>query len=188
MAPFLLSSYSQKNSMRNLLLALLAFGLTPLAFAQGLPHATVQTLEGKSIDAATLTNDGKPMVVSFWATWCKPCISELNAIQDSYEELQKTTGVQLIAVSIDDARTSAKVGPFVAGQEWDYQVILDANSVLRRAMGVNNVPHTFLLNGKGEIVYQANKYVPGEEKHLFDAIRAAAAGGTAENAAGTSGH
>lgn len=174
--------------MRNLLLALLVFGLTPLAFAQGLPHATVQTMEGKSIDAATLTNDGKPLVVSFWATWCKPCISELNAIQDSYEELQKTTGVQLIAVSIDDARTSAKVGPFVAGQEWDYQVILDANSVLRRAMGVNNVPHTFLLNGKGEIVYQANKYVPGEEKHLFDAIRAAAAGGTADNAAGTSGH
>jgi peroxiredoxin len=132
-------------------------------------------LEYKTIDAASVTNDGKPMVVSFWATWCKPCISELNALSDYYEDLQKTTGVKVVAVSIDDARTSAKVGPFVAGQEWEYTVLLDPNSVLRRAMGVNNVPHTFLLNGKGQIVYQANKYVPGEEKHLMEAIRAAAA-------------
>jgi thiol-disulfide isomerase/thioredoxin len=171
MAPFLLSSYSQKNSMRNLLLALLAFGLTPLAFAQGLPHATVQTLEGKSIDAATLTNDGKPMVVSFWATWCKPCINELNAMAEHYEELHDETGVNLIAVSIDDSRTSPKVGPFVAGQGWDYTVVLDPNSDLRRAMGVNNVPHTFLLNAAGEVVWQANKYVPGEEEVLISEVR-----------------
>jgi peroxiredoxin len=167
----------------------LAFGLATSAFAQGLPHAQIQTLEYKTIDAASVTNDGKPMVVSFWATWCKPCISELNALSDYYEDLQKTTGVKVVAVSIDDARTSAKVGPFVAGQEWEYTVLLDPNSVLRRAMGVNNVPHTFLLNGKGEIVYQANKYVPGEEKHLMEAIRAAAAWESAETApAGTSNH
>jgi peroxiredoxin len=157
--------------MRNLLLALLAFGLTPLAFAQGLPHATVQTLEGKSIDAATLTNDGKPMVVSFWATWCKPCINELNAMAEHYEELRDETGVNLIAVSIDDSRTSPKVGPFVAGQGWDYTVVLDPNSDLRRAMGVNNVPHTFLLNAAGEVVWQANKYVPGEEEVLISEVR-----------------
>jgi len=109
-------------------------------------------------------------------------------LSDYYEDLQKTTGVKLVAVSIDDARTSAKVGPFVAGQEWEYTVLLDPNSVLRRAMGVNNVPHTFLLNGKGEIVYQANKYVPGEEKHLIEAIRAAAVGSSETTPAGTPNH
>jgi thiol-disulfide isomerase/thioredoxin len=118
-----------------------------------------------------LHQTGKPTIVSFWATWCKPCINELNSIAERYDELQEELGVTLIAVSIDDSRTSPKVGPFVAGQGWDYTVVLDPNSDLRRAMGVNNVPHTFLLNGAGEIVWQVNKYVPGEEEVLISEIR-----------------
>ena len=142
------------------------------SWAQIFPHAQVQTLQGKSLDAATVTNNGNPTIVSFWATWCKPCINELNAFADVYEALVEKTGVQLIAVSIDDPRTMGKVAPFVAGQEWEYTVWLDPNSTLRRAMGVNNVPHTFLFNGKGELVYQVNKYIPGEEKHLVEKVEA----------------
>jgi peroxiredoxin len=88
-----------------------------------------------------------------------------------YDDLHEETGVTLVAVSIDDSRTSPKDGPFVAGQGWDYTVVLDPNSDLRRAMGVNNVPHTFLLNGAGEVVWQANKYVPGEEEVLVAEVR-----------------
>ena len=54
---------------------------------------------------------------------------------------------------------------------WYYTVVIDPNSDLRRAMGVNNVPHTFLLNGAGEVVWQANKYVPGEEEVLVAEVR-----------------
>jgi peroxiredoxin len=90
---------------------------------------------------------------------------------EHYDDLHEETGVTLIAVSIDDARTSPKVAPFVAGQGWDYHVVLDPNSDVRRAMGVNNVPHTFLLNGAGEIVWQTNKYVPGEEAVLISEVR-----------------
>ena len=149
--------------------ALLAVGF--LAEAQPLPQIEVQTLGGAKVPIASLHQMGKPTIVSFWATWCKPCINELNSLAERYEELQEELGVTLVAVSIDDSRTSPKVGPFVAGQGWDYTVVLDPNSDLRRAMGVNNVPHTFLLNGAGEIVWQVNKYVPGEEEVLSAEIR-----------------
>ena len=149
--------------------ALLAVGF--LAEAQPLPQIQVQTLGGAKVPIASLHQTGKPTIVSFWATWCKPCINELNSLAERYDELQEELGVTLVAVSIDDSRTSPKVGPFVAGQGWDYTVVLDPNSDLRRAMGVNNVPHTFLLNGAGEIVWQVNKYVPGEEEVLIAEIR-----------------
>ena len=149
--------------------ALLAVGF--LAEAQPLPQIEVQTLGGAKVPIASLHQKGKPTIVSFWATWCKPCINELNSLAERYDELQEELGVTLVAVSIDDSRTSPKVGPFVAGQGWDYTVVLDPNSDLRRAMGVNNVPHTFLLNGAGEIVWQVNKYVPGEEEVLIAEIR-----------------
>ena len=149
--------------------ALLAVGF--LAKAQPLPQIEVQTLGGTKVPIASLHQTGKPTIVSFWATWCKPCINELNSLAERYDELQEELGVTLVAVSIDDSRTSPKVGPFVAGQGWDYTVVLDPNSDLRRAMGVNNVPHTFLLNGAGEIVWQVNKYVPGEEEVLIAEIR-----------------
>jgi len=149
--------------------ALLAVGF--LAEAQRLPQIEVQTLGGTKVPIASLHQTGKPTIISFWATWCKPCINELNSLAERYDELQEELGVTLVAVSIDDSRTSPKVGPFVAGQGWDYTVVLDPNSDLRRALGVNNVPHTFLLNGAGEIVWQVNKYVPGEEEVLISEIR-----------------
>jgi thiol-disulfide isomerase/thioredoxin len=134
---------------------------------QRMPSAMVQTLSGKKVDAATFNNDGKPIIVNFWATWCAPCKKELAAIADVYEDWQERTGVKLIAVSIDDARSMSRVAPYVNGQDWDYEVYLDPNHDLKRALNVNNVPHTFLINGAGEIVWQHNNYVPGDEKELF---------------------
>ena len=75
-----------------------------------------------------------------------------------YEDWQKETGVKLVAVSIDDVRNAAKVGPLVNGKAWTYDVYLDQNQDLKRALNVNNVPHTFLLNGNGEIGWHHNAY------------------------------
>jgi cytochrome c biogenesis protein CcmG, thiol:disulfide interchange protein DsbE len=156
---------------------LFLLALSTALWSQGLPKADIQNLQGQSFDAATLQNNDGPMIVSFWATWCKPCISELNAFHDYYLDLEET-GVRVLAISIDDARTMNKVAPFAAGQGWSYDVYLDPNSNLRRAMGVNNVPHTFLLDAKGTIVWQANKYVPDEEEELAHKVERLAAGET----------
>jgi cytochrome c biogenesis protein CcmG, thiol:disulfide interchange protein DsbE len=147
-----------------------------------LPAVTLQDLDMKKVSSADFANDGKPIIISFWATWCKPCIQELIAIQDEYEGLVEETGVKLIAISIDDARNAAKVRPFVEGRGWEYEIYLDVNQDFKRALSINNVPHTFLLDGNRKIVWDHNSYSPGDEEHLFELVRALAAGKPLESA------
>lgn len=146
---------------------------TAFCFSQdsrNLPNVKVKTLKGDAFNISEIDNDGGPIVISFWATWCKPCKKELNNIAEVYEDWQDETGVKLVAVSIDDSRSMAKVAPYVNSTDWDYEVYLDPNSDLKRAMGVSTVPHTFLLNDKKEIVWQHRGYVEGDEEKLYERI------------------
>ncbi len=141
-----------------------------------LPSVEVKTLDGKKINIKNLSNNGKPIIISFWATWCKPCVKELTAIAEVYEQWQKETGVKLVAVSVDDARSSAKVGPLVDGKAWEYEVLLDDNGDLKRAMNVNEVPHMFIINGNGEIVWQHTSFADGGELEVIQIIKKIIAG------------
>ncbi len=135
-----------------------------------LPSVNVKTLDGTTFNTQKIDNDGKPIVIAFWALWCKPCKKELDAYNELYEDWQEETGVKIIAVSIDDARSSSKVKPFVNGKGWEFDVLLDPNQEFKRAMSVNMIPHTFVLDGKGNIVYQHTSYYEGVEDELFDVI------------------
>ncbi|MBE2247512.1 MAG: TlpA family protein disulfide reductase [Candidatus Competibacteraceae bacterium] len=154
------------------------FGLTFVLLGQTykIPQATVQNIQGGQVSTSTFSNDGKPIIISFWATWCKPCIAELSSIAENYEDWQDETGVKLIAISIDDARNVAKVAPFVNGKSWEYEVYCDPNGDFKRAMSVNTVPHTFLVDGNGDIVWQHNSYNPGDEDELFKLVQKLAKG------------
>ena len=136
-----------------------------------LPSAQLKDISGKAIDTATLSNDGKPFVISFFATWCKPCLRELKAIHEVYPEWQEETGMKLVAVSIDEAQNASKVKPLADAEGWEYEVLLDPNSDFARAMGVNNVPHVFLIDGDGNIAEQHVGYQDGSEVHLIEKIR-----------------
>lgn len=165
----------KKSKMnKKTLFSFLAIALfTTFSFAQNraLPNKDVKTLDGSNFNITNLENDGNPIVISFWATWCKPCKKELNNIAEVYEDWQDETGVKLVAISIDDTRSMMRVAPYVNASDWDYEVYLDANSELKRAMGVQTVPHTFLLNGKNEIVWQHKGYVDGDEDELLEQIK-----------------
>lgn len=134
-------------------------------------NITLKNLNGESVQSSVIQNDGKPVIISFWATWCKPCNRELNTIKDVYEDWQEETGVKLIAISIDDARSASRVKPHVDGNDWPYEVYIDQNSDLKRAMGVVNVPHTFILNGEGEIVWQHTGYQDGGEEEVIAKVK-----------------
>ncbi|MBS1635129.1 MAG: TlpA family protein disulfide reductase [Bacteroidetes bacterium] len=136
-----------------------------------IPTVTLKDLNGAKVSSATFTNNGKPIIISFWATWCKPCKKELDAIAENYSDWQKETGVKLIAISIDDARSSGKVVADVKAKGWDYEVYIDENQDFKRALNVMNVPHTFLVNGKGEIVWSHNSYSEGDEDKLFENVK-----------------
>ncbi len=153
-----------------LLMTLLVAGLHAQTKTD-LPNVTLKDLNGKDVNISKLSNNGKPIVITFWATWCAPCIKEHNALSDVYDDWQDETGVKIYSVSIDDSRSTAKVKPFVEGKGWDFNVLLDVNSELKRAMNVSNPPHTFLIDGKGKIVYQHTGYLEGAEDELYEEIQ-----------------
>ena len=159
--------------MKTRIITLLFFIITTTIYSQNklLPSVDVKTINGKSININSIENNEMPIVINFWATWCKPCKKELNNIAEVYHEWQDETGVKIIAISIDDTRSMSKVAPYVNSVGWEYEVYLDSNGDLKRAMGVSTVPHTFLLNSKKEIVWQHRGYVDGDEDELFDEIQ-----------------
>jgi len=158
--------------MKNLVFSLLALFLLSASMGGGskIPSVKLKDLDGNSVNTAELSNDGKPMVISFWATWCAPCKKELNAIHEVYEDWQDETGVKVIAVSIDDARSATRVKPYVDAQGWEFEVLMDTNGDFKRSLNVNNVPQTFLIDGSGEIVWTHSGFSPGDEYELLEEI------------------
>jgi len=152
---------------------LLIFSVIAVAFAcqAALPAVQLKDINGKTVNTAKLTNNGKPIIISFWATWCKPCIRELKAIHDVYEDWQDETGVRIIIVSIDAAQDAQKVKPLVDGFGWEYDVLLDPNGDFKRAMNVQSVPHMFVLDGKGNIVHNNIGYTDGEEQEVYEILK-----------------
>ncbi|MCY7331007.1 MAG: TlpA family protein disulfide reductase [Saprospiraceae bacterium] len=154
-----------------LLLALTV--LTAVAFAQNktLPSVNVKTLEGRSINVQELGKSGQITVINFWATWCSPCKKELDAVKDYYGEWREKYGVEFIAVSVDDARTAAKIPAMVQEKGWEYRILVDANRDFQTAANIVTVPHTFLLDTKGNIVFEHAGYTPGDELELEEQIK-----------------
>jgi cytochrome c biogenesis protein CcmG/thiol:disulfide interchange protein DsbE len=157
----------------------LFFSLVMLAGAlsaqnKTLPTANVKTPEGQTINVKDLAPEGKITVFSFWATWCKPCIAELDAIKDLYPEWKEKYNVEFVAVSVDDARTSARIKTVAANKGWEYTIVNDASKEFQTAMNVSNPPLTVLVNQKGEIIFEHLGYTSGDELELEEKIKAAA--------------
>ena len=129
-----------------------------LAQAQKLPAVTLKDINGKTVQTDQLSNDGKPFIISFFATWCKPCNRELSAISEVYPDWQDETGVK-------------QVKPLVDSNGWEYDVLLDPNSDFKRALGIQMIPYVLIVDGQGNIVYKHNGYTDGAENELIEKVR-----------------
>lgn len=145
-------------------------GLEKMLGERTLPNITLTDMNGKKVNVAELGKMGKVTVLDFWATWCVPCKKELNNINEVYEDWQKKYNVNIVAVSIDDSRSSTKVKPYAEGQRWTYDVLLDVNQDLKRELNIQSVPFTVVVDQNGKIVYSHSGYTEGDENILEDAI------------------
>ena len=154
------------------LILLALMGLFSICLHAQLPSIALKHLDGRTVTTDTLSNNGKPFIIDFFATWCKPCIRELDAIAEVYEDWQQETGVKLITVSIDQGQNINKVKPLVDNHGWEYEVLLDANGDFKRALGIQMIPYVLIVDGNGNIVYKHNGYTDGAEEELINKVRA----------------
>ena len=138
---------------------------------KALPNCEIKNMDGTTVDVADYAKNGKITVFSFWATWCKPCIKELNNVADLAEDWAEDYNVEIVAGSVDDSRNIQKVRPMVNGLGWDYDILLDPNGDLQRKMNVTNPPVTFLVDLDGNIVYTHTGYLEGDEYELEEEIK-----------------
>jgi cytochrome c biogenesis protein CcmG/thiol:disulfide interchange protein DsbE len=145
-------------------------GMEKILGERSLPTLSLTDMNGKKVNVADLGKTGQITVLDFWATWCVPCKKELNNINDLYDDWKKKYNVNVVAVSIDDSRSSTKVKPYAEGQRWSYDVLLDVNQDLKRDLNIQSVPFTIVLDKTGKIVYSHSGYTEGDENILEDAI------------------
>ncbi|MFN8298425.1 MAG: TlpA disulfide reductase family protein [Chitinophagales bacterium] len=146
-------------------------GIEKVLGEKTLPSITLSDMNGKKVNVADYGKSGKITIISFWATWCVPCKKELTNLADLYDEWKKKYNVQVVAVSIDDSRSTSKVKPVVDGQRWEYEVLLDVNQDLKRQLNVPSVPFTLLVDANGKIVYMHNGYTDGDEYVLEEEVK-----------------
>lgn len=147
--------------------------LSTCSFSQeNMNEVKIKDAKGNLIQFSEVIKSDKPTIISFWATWCAPCLQELEAIHDVYEDWQKETGVTLYAVCIDDARSQSKAASIVKSKGWNYEIVYDPNHDLKRILNVVNIPNLFVYH-KGNVIYKHSGYSPGSEDILYNKIKAA---------------
>lgn len=126
------------------------------------PNFVLENLGGKKVELKEVLSGG-PVLISFWATWCKPCIKELGELQKVYKKY-KEKGFEVLAIDVDGPRSIAKVKPMVEGLKWEFPVLWDKSKDVYRKYHVLGIPHTVLVDKSGEIRYTHTTYRPGDEE------------------------
>ncbi|WP_420572195.1 TlpA family protein disulfide reductase [Kordia sp.] len=135
-----------------------------------IPNISVKELNGNSISMSEITKEKGVKIISFWATWCVPCINELDAISEVYDDWKDETSVELIAIATDDARTKKRIKPLINGKGWEYKILLDENQDLQRSLNITTIPHVIVIKD-GEIVFRHTGYFPGAEDQLYEVVK-----------------
>lgn len=157
-----------------LLLALVIIGASAFTGLEKVfPSVNLKDLSGQAVNTDSFVKDGKVTVVSFFATWCKPCQLEMDNIAEIYPDWKEEYGVEMVSISVDDARGSAKLNSLISSKDWEYTILKDDKQQIQRILGFQTIPQTFLLDKDGNIIYEHNGYKPGDEFELEEYIKKA---------------
>jgi thiol-disulfide isomerase/thioredoxin len=147
--------------MKKILIILLL--LTFKIYAQEIPDAALETVDGDSISSEIfMQQSNKPIVLTFWATWCIPCLTELSATNEQIEVWKEKYSFDFYAISVDDNRTAKKVPTLVAGKGWSFKILLDTNQDFKRRLNINSIPYLIVVKN-GKIIYKKTGFVKGDE-------------------------
>ena len=133
----------------------------PQEHLKKIQNVKVEDLDGNKVELKKYLGKA-PVLISFWATWCKPCQEELDEYQKLFNEY-KTKGFQMLGISIDNKKTAGKVKPYIQSRNYNFTVLIDSNSEAANEFNIQDVPNTFLLDKKGKIVFSRHGYKKGDE-------------------------
>jgi peroxiredoxin len=156
----------KKNAIQILgALVLIFLGLS-LAMAEDrlsqAPNFTLPDLAGKKVELKTLLAKG-PVFIHFWATWCVPCQEEMPYLEAIYKKY-KDKGLGVVAISVDDPKTVAKVKSFIKGRRYTFLVLLDTAQEVSNLYHVQDImPTDYLLDAKGKVRKVFTGYKAGDE-------------------------
>lgn len=145
-------------------------GLQFTAAQKSVPDLLVTNIDGFETNINELSQE-KVIILNFWATWCEPCLKEMTAFNENLSLIEQELNSKLFSISIDDSRTVSRIKPMIHGNSWKFEVIPDGNQEIKRMFNIIDIPHTLLIY-KNKIVYETTGYLIGDEKILFEKIRA----------------
>ncbi len=156
--------------MKNILSILFIFTALSFINAQDIegltgksaPDFKLEDINGKLVSLNSLTGKA-PVILSFWATWCKPCAEEMAEYKKVLNDY-KDMGVKIIAISTDNEKSVAKVKPYIKSKGYNsFIVLLDSNNEVARKYYATSVPFSVIINKEGKIVYAHTGFMNGDE-------------------------
>lgn len=127
-----------------------------LCMAVGSSHATsapdfnLAAPDGKRVQLSKLLKEG-PVLLDFWATWCKPCIKGMPKLDAIYKKY-KDQGLTVVGVNEDGPRGQNRIRPFLRGRKISFPIAIDNDGGVMKRMQVRALPTTILIAPDGEIV------------------------------------
>lgn len=150
-------------------LTALIISVVLFSFHQGhqhFPNVQLKNLAGNSVQTSSWIQKDGPILVTFWATWCTNCLKELKTVNTHYDTWKKDYGLEVYAVSIDDAKAQAKIPDFKTKRAWKFPVMIDNDKALSKALNVQNPPVSFIIDKTGHIVWQHTGFKAGDELEI----------------------
>ena len=142
------------------------------------PDFTLSDMKGNDVTLSEALENG-PVLLDFWALWCKPCLRALPSTNALAEEFGDR-GLTVLTVNTDSPRSASKVRPYVKSKKFSFEVLMDPNRSLQRLFRFNQIPQVYLIDSDGSIAYSQLGYSHALEKRLHSEVARLFEGDNAE--------